>query len=79
MLYESNGKLVILDLETIESEKTNIRVCSTANTTCIMPEGMMGLVGTDEEAFFVDEDGGRARDSSLAVGKPFFHCLIHIT
>ena len=59
VLYESGKKLVVLDLETMKNERTDIEMQYSTNTTCVLPGGMIGLVGTNFEIFFITEDGKR--------------------
>lgn len=60
MLYSSDDKLVILDLETMIAERTETEMWEAINTGCVVPEGMMGAVCTHKESFFVDEHGREA-------------------
>ena len=65
MLYASYGLLVVLDLETMGNEKKGIGMCINTNTASLLPEGMMGLVGTPERPFFIDEHWKRGEGLEL--------------
>ena len=61
MLYPSSHKLVILDLETMRAERTDIGIWCAVNTTCVLPEGMIGAVSRGKTVFFINENGRKVR------------------
>lgn len=62
ILCALNRKLATFDLETGELGRTEIDLIDGVNTGCVLPEGMLGLVNTVTESFFVDEHGERAEN-----------------